>query len=70
MDINYELNYYNILNITKEFTPDDLKREYRILSKKYHPDISTEENADIIFFNSYVAFAEFDRSFYYCQQTK
>lgn len=49
MEINYELNYYKILNVDYEFTSESIKKEYRDLSKKYHPDVSKEENADVIF---------------------
>ena len=35
--MNYDI-YYNTLNITREATINDIKRAYRQLSIKYHPD--------------------------------
>jgi molecular chaperone DnaJ len=56
MEIDYELNYYKILNVDYEFTADAIRNEYRTLSKKYHPDVSKEENADIIFKQIIIAY--------------
>ena len=39
-------DYYKVLGLTKEATPDDIKRVYRKLARKYHPDISKEANAE------------------------
>jgi len=33
-------NYYGILGLDKKATPDDIKKEYRKLARKYHPDIN------------------------------
>jgi molecular chaperone DnaJ len=33
-------NYYEILGVSKESTIDDIKKAYRTLSKKYHPDVN------------------------------
>ena len=38
-------DYYSILGVSKDATADDLKRAYRKLAKKYHPDAQhTEED--------------------------
>lgn len=36
-------NYYDILGVEKNATQDDLKKSYRELSKKYHPDKYTNK---------------------------
>ena len=41
-----ERDYYEILGINKDATEDEIKKAYRTLAKKYHPDISTEPNAE------------------------
>ena len=39
-------NYYDILNIPRNADEKEIKRAYRSLTKKYHPDINKEENAE------------------------
>lgn len=41
-----ERNYYDILGVDKNASQEDIKKAYRTLAKKYHPDISTEPNAE------------------------
>lgn len=42
-------DYYQILETDKRATPEEIKRAYRKLAKKYHPDRSGYEHADKLF---------------------
>ena len=45
-NMNYD-NYFNILNITREATINDIKKAYRQLSIKHHPDKNGNINSDL-----------------------
>ena len=39
-------DYYQIMGLSRDANPEDIKRAYRKLARKYHPDVSKEANAE------------------------
>ena len=42
-------DYYDVLGIQKGANDDEIKKAYRTLAKKYHPDVSKETDAETKF---------------------
>ena len=39
-------DYYEVMGVARDAAQDDIKRAYRKLARKYHPDVSKEDNAE------------------------
>lgn len=42
-------DYYNVMSLERNATPDQIKTAYRKLARKYHPDVSKEKDAEAKF---------------------
>jgi len=50
-------DYYDILGVGRDATDEDIKKAYRKLARKYHPDVSKEKDAEARFKDMAEAYA-------------
>lgn len=49
-------DYYEVLGVSRDASPEEIKKAYRTLAKKYHPDVSSDPNATEKFAEIQVAY--------------
>jgi len=51
------MNHYDVLNIRSNASTEEIKHSYKILAKKYHPDLNGEDTAREDFLLIYEAYS-------------
>lgn len=40
-------DYYDLLRIRRDATPDEISRAHRLMARKYHPDLTGDQDSDV-----------------------
>ena len=57
MSIQIEKDYYAILEVPQSATDEEIRRAYRALARRYHPDSRTESAPTALFHEIQTAYA-------------
>lgn len=50
------MNYYGVMEVSRHHNVLDIRRSYKSLSRKYHPDKNPEPDAELAFNNIKIAY--------------
>ena len=51
------MSHYDVLKVAASASSEEIKQSYKILAKKYHPDLNREDTAEEDFIIIYEAFS-------------
>ena len=51
------MNHYDVLRVTANASTEEIRQSYKVLAKKYHPDLNKEDTAKEDFLLIYEAFS-------------
>ena len=58
------MNHYDVLKITANASTEEIKQSYKVLVKKYHPDLNKEDTANediILIYEAYSTLCDRER---------
>ena len=58
------MSHYDVLRITSNASVEEIRHSYKILAKKYHPDLNKEDTAKedfILIYDAYMTLSDRER---------